>query len=390
MKALKRIVLTLLVLGLLGAAWLQLAGHGYIWRALQLTYLQGHRTAHIDDAPDFAQAKVANGAVQPWAVSKQPAELPPETRHYLQKHGSAAFVVVHRGEIVHESYFAPYGPTSATNSFSMAKSIVTMLAGAAEQDGLIESFDAPIGRYLPEYAKHPLGQRATLAQLSAMTSGHEWDENYYLPLNKTTELYFGRDAQATVLGQGFEGPPGERWEYSSASTQVLAIALQRALAAKSPGLTLSEYLSRRFWQPLGMSQPASWSLDRPREQGGMELAYCCLHINARDMARIGQLLLQNGQWQGKPLLPAAFVERMRTPLPQARFYGHSLWMDPDHSAPFYFLQGHQGQYVIVVPSEQLVVVRLGQFREQVRWRHPKNIEEIYLFADVGRRMVAGR
>ena len=83
MKTLKRIVLALLVLGLLGAAWLQMAGHGYIWRALQLTYLQGHRTAHIDDAPDFAQAKVANGAVQPWVVSKQPAELPPTSTTLL-------------------------------------------------------------------------------------------------------------------------------------------------------------------------------------------------------------------------------------------------------------------------------------------------------------------
>lgn len=386
----RRLFGALVLLLLVMAAWLQWAGHGYLWRGLRLTYLQGHKTAHIDDARDFAQAPVATGKPQAWPVSAPLASLPEPTRAYLEKHGSAAFVVAHRGKIIHESYFAPYHAQSATNSFSMAKTVVTLLAGAAVQDGFIESFDDPLVRWLPEYAQNPQAQRARLSQFSAMTSGHDWDENYYLPINKTTELYYGGHAQRTVLGQGFEREPGAAWEYSSASTQVLAVALQRALAAKVPGLTLSEYLSRRLWQPLGMSQAASWSLDRPREEGGMELAFCCLNINARDMARIGQLLLQNGQWRGRELLPADFVERITTPLPQARFYGHGLWMDPDHSTPFYFLQGHQGQYVIVMPSEELVVVRLGQFRDATRWRHDKIPEEVYLFADVGRRMALGR
>ena len=122
----------------------------------------------------------------------------------------------------------------------MAKTLTTLLTGAAVADGYLPSFDAPIATWLPEYAKDPQGQKATLAQFSAMTSGHAWDENYYLPLNETTELYFGGHAEHTVLRKGFEREPGSDYEYSSASTQVLGVALSRALKVKTPTLTLAD------------------------------------------------------------------------------------------------------------------------------------------------------
>jgi CubicO group peptidase (beta-lactamase class C family) len=245
----------------------------------------------------------------------------------------------------------------------MAKTITTLQAGMAVQQGFISSFDAPLTEQLPEYASDSWGRQATVAQLSAMKSGHDWTENYYLPLNVTTELYFGRDAQDVVLRQGFEREPGSAYEYSSGSTQLLGVFLKRALAAKTPGLTISEHLSRSLWKPLGMAHDAIYTLDRPESEGGMERTYCCIFATAKDYARIGQLLLQDGQWQGQTLLDKAFVERIRQP-DLVPFYGHSLWMDWQYKHPFYSLQGHQGQYVIVVPSKQLVVVRVGQFRNK--------------------------
>jgi CubicO group peptidase (beta-lactamase class C family) len=388
----KRLTFAALVLaGLLAAtaAAIQLAGHGYFWTALRYTYLQGHNTAHIDDARNFAQAPIAGGAHQPWPMAAPPRPLSDETKAFLQEHRSAAFVVVHRGEIVHESYFAPYSASSRTNTFSVTKTLVTMLAGAAVADGIVASFDAPLATWVTEYGAHPQGSKATLAQLSSMTSGHEWSEHYYLPLNPTTELYFGGDTAGTVLRHGFEREPGTAFEYSSASTQLLALALSRALQDREPGLTLAGYLSRRLWQPLGLSD-SSWSLDRPREQGGLEMAYCCVHTNARDLARLGLLLLQQGQWNGQALLPAGFVRRMTTPNGFVRHYGHGVWMDPEHDAPFYYLQGHLGQYVIVVPGEQLVIVRQGQYRKRGNTRHPVVLDEVYRYVDEARRMVQGR
>lgn len=383
LNPLTRLALGLLVLVGALALTLQVTGHGYLWRAITATYLQGHATAHIDDASNFPSREIAAGVEQPWPQSPQYNQTPlsAELLTYLKRYGTAAFVVAHRGQLLHESYFAPYDARSRTNSFSVAKTITTMQVGLAVQQGLISSFDAPLTERVPEYAQDPRGRQATVAQLSSMKAGHDWTENYYLPLNITTDLYFGRHAAELVLSRGFERDPGSAFEYSSGSTQLLGVFLQRALAAQSPGLTISEHLSRSLWQPLGMASPALYTLDREADSGGIERTYCCIFATARDFAKLGQLLLQDGQWQGQPLLDHAFVERMRRPdlMP---YYGHSLWMDWQYRYPFYLMQGHQGQYVIVVPSQQLVVVRLGQFRNKAD-KGPNGItpSEVYRFVD---------
>ena len=378
----KGLLLLLAALALLALA-IQITGHGYFWRALAATYVQGHTTAHIDDASNFAQRTIATGPLQSWPIHPERNQKPldPLMLAYLKQYGTAAFLVAHKGALVHEQYFAPYDQRSRTNSFSVAKTITTLQMGLAVQQGFVSSFDAPITEQLPEYAGHAQGSKATVAQLSAMKSGHDWTENYYLPLNVTTELYFGRDAQDVVLRQGFEREPGSAYEYSSGSTQLLGVILQRALAAKEPGLTISAHLSRSLWKPLGMARDALYTMDRPEAEGGMERTYCCIFATARDYAKLGQLLLQDGKWQGKTLLPPSFVERMRQPdlMP---YYGHSLWMDWQYKHPFYFMQGHQGQYVIVVPSKQLVVVRVGQFRNKAD-KGPNGVTpaEVYQFVD---------
>lgn len=388
MKFLKWTTALLLAGFVMAALALHFTGHSYFWTALRHTYLQGHSTAHIDDASNFAQATIAAGRPQPPVPDPRLGKtvLPADTLAMMQANQTAAFLVLHQGRLLHESYLAPYNAQSRTNSFSMAKTVVTMLTGAAVADGIVDGFDAPVSRYLTEYATHPQGAKATLAQLAAMTSGHQWTENYYPPLNPTTELYFGGDAPATVLRQGFEREPGAAFEYSSASTQLLALALSRALKRKDPTLTLASYLSNRLWQPLGMEGDASWSLDRPRENGGNELAYCCIHSSARNFARLGQLLLQKGQWNGQQLLPANFVQRMTTPNGLVPYYGHGLWMDPSYGTPFYSFQGHLGQYVIVAPEAELVVVRLGLARQNARDRHPVLRNEVYEYLDAGLRL----
>ena len=378
--------LTFKILGLLlvlAAAALQLSGHGYIWRALTSTYLQGHSTANIDDAKNFDQRIISKGVSSPWPKDQRYNQklLEADTLAYLKKYGTAAFLVAQKGALVHEEYFAPYNAQSLTNSFSMAKTITTLQVEMAVKQGFISSFDAPLTEQIKEYAQDPRGQKATVAQLSAMKSGHEWDENYYLPLNMTTNLYYGKDAQALVLSHGFEREPGSEYEYSSGSTQLLGVFLKRALQAKEPELTISEHLSRSLWQPLGMENDAVYTMDRPAAEGGMERTYCCVFASARDFARVGQLLLQDGQWNGKQLWDKAFIERMRQPDLQP-FYGHSLWMDWTYKHPFYLMQGHEGQYVIVVPSLDLVVVRTGQHRDEETMGPNRQIPlEVYRFVD---------
>ncbi len=382
-KFISRFVWGLLGVLVFAALAIQLSGQGYFWKALSATYLQGHSTAHIDDAGNFSQRKIATA--QPLAWEKDAAfnreALSRTTLSYLQQYNSAAFLVAKNGKLLHETYFAPYTESSRTNSFSVAKTVTTMQLGLAVQQGLIPSFDAPITQFLPEYAGNARGAKATIAQLSAMKAGHDWTENYKLPFNVTTDLYYGKDAEKLVLSQDFEREPGTEYEYSSGSTQLLGVILKRAIQVKNPKSNVSEHLSQSLWQPLGMEKDAIYTLDRASEAGGMERTYCCIFATARDFAKLGQLLLQDGQWGGKQLLDKAFVERMRKPDLQP-FYGHSLWMDWTYKHPFYSMQGHQGQYVIVVPSQQLVVVRLGQFRNKALLG-PNGVmpQEIYNFVD---------
>jgi CubicO group peptidase (beta-lactamase class C family) len=382
-KIIMRFGLGFLGLLVLAALAIQISGHGYFWKALAATYLQGYSTAHIDDAGNFSQRKISTAQPIPWekdaAYNREAVNA--ATLSYLQRYGSAAFIVAKNGKLLHETYFSPYTENSRTNSFSIAKTVTTMQVGMAIQQGLIPSFDAPITQLLPEFKGNTWGSKATISQVSAMKSGHDWTEKYYLPLNVTTDLYFGTNAEKLVLSQGFERAPGTEYEYSSGSTQLLGVILKRAIQAKNSQSNVSEHLSQSLWQPLGMEKDAIYTLDRPSEDGGMERTYCCIFATARDYAKLGQLLLQDGQWGGKQLLDKAFVERMRQP-DLKPFYGHSLWMDWTYKHPFYFMQGHQGQYVIVVPSLQLVVVRLGQLRNKAELGPNRQTPlEVYSFVD---------
>ncbi len=382
----KKRILTLAVLLASLFIGIQLGGHGYLWKALASTYLQGYRTADIDDASNFAQRAIRKGIEQPWLKDRRYNQRPldSELLAYLKQQDSAAFLVVQHGALVHETYFGSFRESSRTNSFSMAKTITTLQVALAVKDGFISSFDTGLIERIPEYANDPRGKKATLAQLSSMKSGHDWTENYYTPLNITTNLYYGDDAESLVLHQGFEREPGTSYEYSSGSTQLLGVFLKRALQAKEPGLTISEHLSRSLWGPLGMESDAFYTLDRA---GGMERTYCCIFASARDFAKIGQLLLQDGQWNGLPLLDKTLIERIRRPDLEP-FYGHSLWMDWSYQHPFYLLQGHQGQYVIVVPAQGLVIVRTGHRGGNIERGQTGVIpSEVYRFVDQAVKLV---
>ncbi len=345
------LTITVIIGGGIGAAFA--TGNEHLIRAFQLTYLKGHSTANINDHRDFDTRKIKADTVQSWAqhaqYNQQP--LPANLESLLTESNSAAFLIIKDGQLLAEHYFGPYNATSKTNSFSMAKTMNTLLVGAAIEDGLIESFDTPVDQLIPELKGRADG--VTLAHLSAMTSGLDWSEGYYSPLSPVAKLVYGYDVESFVLAQGYGGAPGEEYYYSSASTQVLGVALQRALGEKS----ISDYLSEKFWQPLGMDDDGLWHTDSL----GKELVYCCVSTNARNFAKFGQLLLQGGEWQGQALIRADFVERMLAPDREA-YYGHSVWIDSRQPSVFSSMIGHLGQYVALVPEHNMVVVRLGEFR----------------------------
>src|SRR5690606_37117625 len=204
----------------------------------------------------------------------------------------------------------------------------TMLVGAAIEDGLFVSFDDYVWQYIPELKDKAAG--VTLAQLSAMSSGIDWEEDYYSPFSPTPKLLYGYDVETFSLSRDYPVSAGSEYYYASVSTQILGIALDRVLKAQDPEASISDYFARKFWQPLGMNDNGSWHLDAE----GMELVYCCVNTNARNFARFGLLLANQGQWQGQTLLPKAFVARMIKP-DLKPYYGHSVWTDDRENPKFY-------------------------------------------------------
>lgn len=383
MKLLWKIAKAILVIACLIILALYFTGNDYVFRGFQLTYLKGQKTANIDDYPDFDNNIIMAAAPRVWQEHPQYNQIPltDTLQKELDDYQTAAFIVIKNNQLLSENYYNGYAQNSLTNSFSMAKSITTMLLGKAIEQGYIKGLDQKITDFLPEYKNDPYGKRCTIGDLSAMTSGYDWDEDYYFPINPTAKAYYGTEIEQQMLSRKFVRRPGGAFTYQSGDTQLLGIILKRALNGKS----LSTYLQEEFWQPMGMELDAQWSKD---QADGMEKTYCCFNSNARDFAKLGQLLLNKGHWYGKQILSPEFVETMITPNAKAfpnskdHVYGYSIWTDSQHTTPFYAMLGHLGQRIIVVPSEDLVIVRLGSLKDERQpYRGILKNNDIYYYVD---------
>ncbi len=353
---------------------LVITGNSYVFKGIQLVYLKGRTTANIFDAPDFENNLIAKDTNTDELLKDSLYNHFPLTDSLQRTHKrlkTTAFVVLKEGKIIQEHYWNSDSIT-ASNSFSMAKTLTTMLIQKAIEDGYINSWEEPFTNYVPEYANDALAQECTLADLSRMTSGFDWKEDYYFPINPTAKAYYDDDMDEVILSRKFVEKPNSSYKYLSGNTQLLGYVLQKGLNEK----TISEYMSEKFWQPLGMNRDGLWTVDH---EGGIEKTYCCVHTNARNFSKFGLLLMNNGNWQGKQLIDSAFVQKMITPYELSNgHYGYSVWTDIVHQPSFYSLRGHLGQYVMCIPEYDLVIVRLGELRDNTPHPfsdgyHPKDL-----------------
>ena len=150
--------------------------------------------------------------------------------------------------------------------------------------------------------------------------------------------------------------PGERFKYLSGNVQLLAMVIQKATKKQ-----LADYLQESFWQPMGAENPALWQVDD--EEHRLVKAYCCIGSNARDFARFGKLYKDFGKWNGKQLLDSAFVARSIQPrFKDSPQYGYGFWLNEVNAKKVFAMRGILGQYVIVIPEDDLIIVRLGHHR----------------------------
>lgn len=279
---------------------------------------------------------------------------------YLKESNTVAFLVVHNDTLTYENYFNGYEPSSVSSSFSMAKSILSILIGIAIDEGLIQSVDEPITNYIPELQKNGF-DKVTIEHLLQMTSGLDFNESYISPFSDASSYYYGTNLRDAISKLKLEREPEQEFEYTSGSPQILGLILERVIQGK----TVTQYLEEKLWIPLGMEYEASWSLDR--KENGLEKTYCCINARARDFAKIGQLYLNRGNWNGKQIVSKEWVSKstkVETLKGSAPYYQYQWWIPNVNS---FMAEGHLGQFIYVNPSKKLVIVRLGENHGGVEW-----------------------
>ena len=241
------------------------SGKTYLFKAVYYNF------AGIDDYKIFTNNQVANGDPQAWPVSALYNKInsPDTLNELLAELKTVAVVVIKNDSLLYEKYWDGYSDSSLSNSFSMAKSITSLLIGAAIKEGKIKSVDEPVGNYLPEF-KEGLAAELKIKDLLTMSSGSNSDESYANPLSVTTESYYGgRICTRLPAGVNTVKKPGTYHSYKSGDTELLGLILEKAT-----GQSLGGYASDKLWKPLGAEQPALW-----------------IQINKREMKRLSVVLI---------------------------------------------------------------------------------------------------
>ena len=332
-----------------------ISGNTYIYKTLFYTY------PGIDDINIFNTRIINDSGPQPWPVSAlyNKIKLSDELINELIRNESVAFLVIKNDSVLYEQYWDNYVHNSLSNSFSVAKSIVSVLVGIAIRDRLI-SLDDSVGKYISEY-KNGANGKLKVRHLLTMSSGLNWDENYNSLFSLTTKAYYGTNLKKLVTGLKVIEEPGKIFRYMSCNTVLLSM-----IVSKASGMKISDYAARYLWKPIGATQPAYWSLDH---QDGLEKTYCCFYSNARDFAKIGKLYLNNGIWNGQMIVPYNYVKESIVSNScvdengkPVDFYGYHWWLMNFKGHSIFYARGILGQYIIVIPDENIIIVRLGKIR----------------------------
>ncbi len=294
-----------------------------------------------------------------------------------------AVVVMQSGAILAERYATGVGADTPLPGWSMSKSVMNALVGALVHEGRL-AIEAPA----PIRDWHQPGDprsRITLDHLLRMSSGLRFEENQDTPRSDVMQMLFGvGDIARFVTSRETVYAPGTHWEYSNASANIIAAAIRNVLGDRATYLTFPR---RALFDPIGMS-----SAVLETDAAGTFIGSSYMYATARDWARFGMLYLRDGVWNGTRILPNGWIDYTRTPAPadRTRRFGAHFWLeipleyagaDPRLPVPAFHAVGHEAQFVTIVPSRDLVIVRLGRTRYPQAWDHAAFVRGVLTAVD---------
>jgi len=316
-----------------------------------------------------------------------------EIGNYLWSHQTRAFLVMHKGRLVHAQY-RDFKKTDTFNSMSLVKTVVAIAIGVAIEQGLIGSVHDVAAKYLPEFRVDER-RHITIEQLLTMQSGLTSDTLMSLGgIPSIVPLYYGVDVERQVFTLPVVAPAGTYFEYNNYNSHLLGVILERV-----SGMPLADFFSKNIFQPLDCHDAALW-LDR---EGGKARAFAALFARPEDWLKIANLFLTEGRYETangevRQIVSGAWLKQMITPSNTLErgldagaadygFYGYQVWLKAknkglirgipwfeslpakqahEDETAFYF-EGLKGQYVFVSPQHDLVVMRMGEAIDRKTW-----------------------
>ncbi len=352
------------------------AGGTFAYTSDPLLWQRYFNTFFFPDDPTYAtlrptEAITGNGAFEISSALQKEKTISDdalnEVARYADEYDSYGLVVVHKGRIQIEWYKDGWSRDRLTQSQSMHKSLLPILIGAAMEDGDIQSIDEPIGGDINEWSADARGE-ITIKQLMTMSSGLQQYDFTLNPFADDFRWLFAGDSTPVILRTRLDWVPGDKFDYNNINSEVLGLIIERAT-----GKRYSDYLQEKLWLPLGANEGRVW-ID---SEGGKAHTSCCLLATPRDWAKIGLLFLGEGKVNGARIVPAEWIGQIIEPSDVSAWYGFQIWFgyatEPNprtggggyqRTEPFlkrdtYYLSGFGAQRVYVVPSEELVVARMG-------------------------------
>lgn len=373
---LKKIGLYFLIIFVGLNIYILISGKSYIYSAIGHTYLVGETGPSIYDLDKFPKRTVNKGNhPEKWVQSKayvSTIDINKEFERYNKKYESSAFLIFKNDSLLFERYWGEHNINTVSNSFSAAKTVVALLIAIAVEEGKIKSIDEPVSNYIPEFKRVDLSI-ITIKDLLLMASGLDWTESGKNPFSDNAASYYGTNLYELATSQKRIGTPGENFIYQSGNSQLLGIIIENAT-----GKNVSEYCSEKLWTKMGMESDAYWSLDK---EDGLEKSFCCLYATARDFGKLGKLIAHRGSWNGIQLIPSWYFDDMKLIPNKIQTqdelrnyqYAYHIWTYLGYESPIYYCRGILGQYIISIPEENVVIVRLGQKRAgNIKFNHDKS------------------
>lgn len=267
---------------------------------------------------------------------------------YINKFKVGGLIILRNGKILHEEYNFGNNQESRWISFSVTKSVTSMLLGAAIKDGFIKNVEESVVTYLPHLIDSSY-RDVTIKQVLHMSSGIKWNEDYTDPYSDVSlasglnslELY----SYLNKLGKSSN--PGEKFNYNTGEANLIGGIVRSAI-----GNNLSTYLEQKIWKPFGMEHDAYWVLDN---NYSLELGGCCINATLRDYSRIGLFAMNKGiTREGIAVLPTNWIDESTNPSNNLKYYGYQWWLDGPEYESFY-ADGIFGQFIWIDPSSKIVV-----------------------------------